>query len=527
MQIDFEIDGMRLTRTSDAYVTEGSRNFVVCLFTFSSDWDNITKYALFARDDKTYEVEIVDGKCIVPYECARTAGQFQLAIVGKNTQEDVIATTGDKTVRVSSSEFEENPAGDETRLTNTFLVDTLAGCKEYAEKAKEYADKVETVGEDIDKAITSAEEAKASADEAKATAEEIKNETSLAIEEVKGYVETAKEYSENVNVFIPAVDEDCNLTWTNKAGLENPESVNLKGEKGDKGDTGEQGIQGERGERGLQGIQGNAGTMRVGTVTAGTTASVTNVGTAENAVLNFVLPKGDKGDTGSKGDKGDKGERGEQGEAATVEVGTVTSGTTPSVTNVGTSTNAVLDFVLPKGDKGDTGERGPQGIQGEQGIQGVAGKDGTDGKAATITIGKVTTGEVGTAVEVVNRGTETAAILDFKIPRGEKGDVGVRTFPTFADLPTTGEHNVLYIVADESRLYYWDSNQETYLPLSGGSVTYETYEGVYEAVSKTNEDYQLGTANKYLEEDIVVKGIPYSEIPNTSNGLTVTIGEGN
>lgn len=470
MQIDFEIDGMRLTRTSDAYVTEGSRNFVVCLFTFSSDWDNITKYALFARDDKTYEVEIVDGKCIVPYECARTAGQFQLAIVGKNTQEDVIATTGDKTVRVSSSEFEENPAGDETRLTNTFLVDTLAGCKEYAEKAKEYADKAETVGEDINKAIASAEEAKASADEAKATAEEIKNETSLAIEEVKGYVETAKEYSENVNVFIPAVDEDCNLTWTNKAGLENPESVNLKGEKGDKGDTGEQGIQGERGERGLQGIQGNAGTMRVGTVTAGTTASVTNVGTAENAVL---------------------------------------------------------DFVLPKGDKGDTGERGPQGIQGEQGIQGVAGKDGTDGKAATITIGKVTTGEVGTAVEVVNRGTETAAILDFKIPRGEKGDVGVRTFPTFADLPTTGEHNVLYIVADESRLYYWDSNQETYLPLSGGSVTYETYDGVYEAVSKTNEDYQLGTANKYLEEDIVVKGIPYSEIPNTSNGLTVTIGEGN
>lgn len=28
MQIEFEIDGMRLTRTSDAYVTEESENFV-------------------------------------------------------------------------------------------------------------------------------------------------------------------------------------------------------------------------------------------------------------------------------------------------------------------------------------------------------------------------------------------------------------------------------------------------------------------------------------------------------------------
>ena len=53
MQIEFEIDGMRLTRTSDAYVTEGSKNFVQLLFTFSDDWDGIDKYALFARDNRT------------------------------------------------------------------------------------------------------------------------------------------------------------------------------------------------------------------------------------------------------------------------------------------------------------------------------------------------------------------------------------------------------------------------------------------------------------------------------------------
>lgn len=58
MQIEFEIDGMRLTRTSDAYVTEGSKNFVQLLFTFSDDWDGIDKYALFAMDNKTYELTV-------------------------------------------------------------------------------------------------------------------------------------------------------------------------------------------------------------------------------------------------------------------------------------------------------------------------------------------------------------------------------------------------------------------------------------------------------------------------------------
>ena len=51
-----------------------------------------------------------------------------------------------------------------------------------------------------------------------------------------------------------------------------------------------------------------------------------------------------------------EGPKGEPGEAATVAVGTVTSGSTAQVTNSGTNTDAVLDFVLPKGDKGDTGD---------------------------------------------------------------------------------------------------------------------------------------------------------------------------
>src|SRR5690606_15881003 len=49
------------------------------------------------------------------------------------------------------------------------------------------------------------------------------------------------------------------------------------------------------------------------------------------------------------------------GQAATIEIGAVSQGQTPSVTNSGTATHAVLDFVLPKGQDGAPGGGGWSG----------------------------------------------------------------------------------------------------------------------------------------------------------------------
>lgn len=138
-------------------------------------------------------------------------------------------------------------------------------------------------------------------------------------EQAETYMNTTKDLSENVNVFVPHIDSAGILTWTNKAGLDNPSPITIKGikgdpgEKGDKGDRGEQGaqgiqgprgIQGEQGERGVQGAQGPAGTaatITIGNVTTsapGTSAQVTNRGTSSAAVLDFVLPKGKDGADG-------------------------------------------------------------------------------------------------------------------------------------------------------------------------------------------------------------------------------------
>ena len=85
-----------------------------------------------------------------------------------------------------------------------------------------------------------------------------------------------------------------------------------RGAKGDKGDPGAQGEKGEKGEPGKDGSPGATGATPRFTVTAvtgeaGTAASVTQTGTAENPMVEFTIPQGMKGDTGEKGEKGDPG----------------------------------------------------------------------------------------------------------------------------------------------------------------------------------------------------------------------------
>ena len=77
---------------------------------------------------------------------------------------------------------------------------------------------------------------------------------------------------------------------------------------------------------------------------------------------------------------------------ATITVGQTTTGnpgTNASVTNVGTNENAILNFTIPAGMTGPTGPQGPTGPigpQGPQGIQGLTGETGPAGPAGTTQI---------------------------------------------------------------------------------------------------------------------------------------------
>jgi hypothetical protein len=101
------------------------------------------------------------------------------------------------------------------------------------------------------------------------------------------------------------------------------------------------------------------------------------------------------------------------------------------VSNSGTSTNAIFNFVIPagpQGAKGDTGAigptgpAGPAGPAGPQGIQGPAGPIGLPGVTPTFQIGSVATGNPSVSLDT---STANTVKFNFTIPAGVSGQVNV------------------------------------------------------------------------------------------------------
>ena len=167
-----------------------------------------------------------------------------------------------------------------------------------------------------------------------------------------------------------------------------PGITGATGTAGPTGPQGPQGIPGPTGPRGVTGTTGAAETITIrNTVTSEpeTPAAVVDITGSPDHILDFYLPRGATGatgpagatgatgdtgaegpagptgatgDTGAEGPVGPTGETGPTGAAATITIGSVTTGdpgTEASVTNSGTSEDAVFDFVIPRGEPGGGG----------------------------------------------------------------------------------------------------------------------------------------------------------------------------
>lgn len=197
--------------------------------------------------------------------------------------------------------------------------------------------------------------------------------------------------------------------------------VGPKGDKGATGDRGPQGIQGVQGATGATPIitasatvENTTGTPSVQVVKGGTTTNptfafnFTNLKGAQGpqGIQGIQGPKGDKGLTGDKGATGERGPQGATGAAATIKVGTVSTGnpgTNATVVNAGTANDAVFNFTIPRGATGATGPQGPAGAKGATGDRGPAGANGT---SAAWHSGTLVTGTSTSAITVAVSGSK-------------------------------------------------------------------------------------------------------------------------
>jgi hypothetical protein len=101
-------------------------------------------------------------------------------------------------------------------------------------------------------------------------------------------------------------------------------------------------LSGAQGPQGVKGDTGDTGTIDIGITTtgvAGSSAEVDNVGTSTAAIFNFTIPRGDKGDRGSAGANGlngvgDKGDRGDKGDKGDQGVSVTLQGTKATIADL-------------------------------------------------------------------------------------------------------------------------------------------------------------------------------------------------
>jgi len=86
MQIIVKPHSLELNKTID--VNSGEYNIQECNFTFSSEYDGLTKMAIFSNEDNSFTAMINNGSCIIPSEILQNEGTIGLGVYGYLVQGD-------------------------------------------------------------------------------------------------------------------------------------------------------------------------------------------------------------------------------------------------------------------------------------------------------------------------------------------------------------------------------------------------------------------------------------------------------
>ena len=262
------------------------------------------------------------------------------------------------------------------------------------------------------------------------------------------------------------------------------------------------------GPTGPTGPQGPA-SIAVGVTTTtdpGTNASVTNVGTDDNVILNFNIPRGETGPIGPQGIPGTEGPTGPTGPQGLQGLQGIQGPTGPTGP---AGPQGLQGLQGIQGPTGPTGPTGPQGLQGLQGIQGPTGPTGPAGPTAIETYGR----KYNTSTDNISLETNIAQ----NIPLGNNGPTNNITTATLNTLTIT--ENGVYLVeygfsgsSSTNATLTVEVNQNANA-ISGTSI-------VKTVTANNNTDFNSSTINSFAVGDEIGLSI------NSSTTATITPANG-
>lgn len=253
IQLKTAVDKCRLSLVDGpVFIAEGCENYVQLTCELDSDWQEMTTItANFRRHDEqtVYSVEMTEGACIVPKSFIRWP-EFHLSLFGTNGT--VRITTSILYVPILKSELGESlaPEPDTPDVFDSILA-TAQEAVEIAQSVRDDADAGEFDGEAFSyyAVYESVADMNAAADSIPENAYVYVNpgdvedvENGRIYRKVSGEMRLFGDISgptgASGTTFTPSVSAEGVISWTNDKGLQNPESVNIKGPQGDPGAPG-------------------------------------------------------------------------------------------------------------------------------------------------------------------------------------------------------------------------------------------------------------------------------------------------
>ena len=161
-------------------------------------------------------------------------------------------------------------------------------------------------------------------------------------------------------------------------------------------------------------------------------------------------------------------------------------------------------------------------IKGATGAQGAQGAKGDTGEAATIQVGSVTTVPYGQTANVVNSGTEQAAVFDFTIPQGRPGQQVTEMDNLLLNSITTSAAEFPLPAVGETGKVLWGKVVKWFSDMAALVATKLNAANVVNNLTTTASGYALDARQgKVLKDEIVYED--FSVTLTSASGRTITV----
>lgn len=147
--LNFQVKNQQLKLlSSDVMIVADSQDYLQAHFTFTEDWNDVVKIALFSRDDQNIRAALDSNNTVtIPYQVLQGKGKFDISVFGNNFEgaDNKVITSSVVTLDVKKSgllngeTFDESVAGLEGGVLYE-ITGKVTEAQEKVDKAAEWAE---------------------------------------------------------------------------------------------------------------------------------------------------------------------------------------------------------------------------------------------------------------------------------------------------------------------------------------------------------------------------------------------------